>query len=269
MSARLRAYERHDWKARRGAHNDGVELSFERRATGPRPRPLLEALELGAWHGAWTITVGALPAAIAYFVRYAWMSLPWPALAAQLGTFVAIAGAMYGAGISFGEAVAREARLPPRVRPLATVACPAVAGAISGVLPGAFAAEQLGRITAPYFGTLEILVVAVLAFFLFGAVQLRAEGVPALRATPALGLALVAPLAVMLALASLVPGSGWLLDGAVLSTADSSPSLALFGGAFGAAIGLVFGGLLGLARALLVRYERALWVRPFARHPRA
>ncbi len=234
-----------------------MELSFERRAgRGPR-RPLLDALDLGAWHGAWTIAVGALPAAIAYFVRYAWMSLPWAALAAQLGTFVAVAGALYGAGIAFGEAVAREARAGPNARAILFIACPALGGLAGGALPGAFAAEQFGRITAPYFGTMEIVVVAVIAFFLFGAVRLRAEGVPALRALPALALALVAPLVCALALASLVPESSWLLDGAVLETAEGSPSLALFGAAFGALIGLVFGGLLGFARTLLLRKEVA------------
>lgn len=239
-----------------------MELSFERR-TGLAPRrPLADALELGAWRGAWTITIGALPAAIAYFVRYSWMSLPWGQLAAQLGTFVAIAGALYGAGMSFGEAVAREARVPALARPLAAISCPALAGAVSGVLPGAFAAERFGRMTAPYFGTLEILVVAVLAFFLFGAVQLRGEGVPALRAMPALGLSLVAPLALALALASAVPETAWLIDGAVLTAADGAPSLALFGASFGALIGVVFGGLLGLARTLLTRSEPVRSLRP-------
>lgn len=218
---------------------------------------------MGAWHGAWTIAVGAVPAAVAYFVRYAWMNLPWGALAAQLGSFVAVTGALYGAGMAFGEAVAREARVRTNVRPLFQIACPALGGAIAGLLPGAFAAEQFGRISAPYFGTMEILVVGVLAFFSFGATQLRAEGVPALRALPALGLALVAPLVCILALASIVPRSGWVLDGVVLETADSAPSLALFGAGFGAMIGLLFGGLLGFARALLARHEpiRAL-------HPR-
>ncbi|MCZ7687001.1 MAG: hypothetical protein M5U28_52970 [Sandaracinaceae bacterium] len=240
-----------------------MELSFERR-TGLAPRrPLADALELGAWRGAWTITIGALPAAVAYFVRYSWMSLPWGQLAAQLGSFVAIAGAIYGAGMSFGEAVAREARVPRLARPLCAMACPALAGALSGALPGAYAAERFGRMTAPYFGTMEILVVAVLAFFLFGAVQLRGEGVPALRAVPALGLSLVAPLAFALSLASAVPESAWLLDGVVLSAADGAPSLALFGAGFGASIGLVFGGLLGLARTLLTRYQPTR-----ARHPR-
>lgn len=235
--------------------DEGVELSFERR-TSHTERPLMEALERGAWHGAWTITLGSLPAALAYVLRYGWMHLPWAALAAQLGSFVAVAGAFYGGGMAFGEALARCVRVRRRMRAILTVALPAGLAGIGGLAPGAFAAERFGRIPAPYFGTVEILIVGVLAFFLLGAALLRAEGVPALRALPALGLALVAPLACGLAAAALVPSTGWALDTLVLDAADHSPSLALFGATFGAMVGVIFGGLLGTARAFLVHRGR-------------
>lgn len=232
--------------------NSNVELAFEKNGPRKRRRPLLDALELGAWHGAWTITVGSLPASAAYVLRYGWMDLPWAALAAQLGSFVAVTGALYGAGIALGETLAREACVPGPLRPLLAVAAPALGGALFGLAPGAFAAEQFGRLSAPYFGTIEILVVGVLAFFLLGATLLRAEGVPPFRIVPALGLALVAPLVLTLGIWAVAPSTAWLADAIVLDTADMAPSLAVFGAGFGALIGMLFGALLGFARTLLV-----------------
>lgn len=224
-----------------------MELASER-----PPRPLVHAIELGAWHGAWTIAVGSVPAAAAYTLRYGAMELPWAALAAQLGTFVAVAGALYGAGIALGEALAARARV---ARSIVRIAAPAMGGALFGLAPGAFAAERFGRMSAPYFGTLEILIVGVLAFFLLGATLLRAEGVPSSRVMPALGLSLVAPLLVALTLWAIAPGTAWVVDTVVLDTADMAPSLAIFGAGFGAFIGALFGALLGIARALLERYD--------------
>lgn len=224
-----------------------MELAAER-----SPRPLFHAIELGAWHGAWTIAVGSVPAAAAYTLRYGAMELPWASLAAQLGTFIAVAGALYGAGIALGEALAQRARV---ARSLVRVVAPAMGGALFGLAPGAFAAERFGRMSAPYFGTLEILIIGVLAFFLLGATLLRAEGVPSSRVLPALGLSLVAPLLVALTLWAIAPGTAWVVDALVLDTADMAPSLAIFGAGFGAFIGALFGALLGIARALLERYD--------------
>lgn len=230
-----------------------MELASERAVRPERPRPLIRALELGAWHGAWAIAVGAVPAAAAYALRYGFMDLPWVSLAVQLGTFVAVTGALYGAGIAFGDALVRSLPIAPGVRPLLHVVAPALSGALFGLAPGAFAAERFGRLTAPYFGTLEILIVGVLAFFLLGATLLRAEGIPSWRVIPALGLALVAPLVLALGVWAMVPSTAWVVDALVLDTADMAPSLAVFGAGFGAFIGLLFGGLLGCARALLFR----------------
>lgn len=232
-----------------------MELASERAMRAREARPLLDALELGAWHGAWTIAVGAVPAAAAYALRYGFMDLPWAALAAQLGTFVAVTGALYGGGIALGDALARSAPVSAGARALLHIAAPAISGALFGLAPGAFAAEHFGRISAPYFGTLEILIVGVLAFFLLGATLLRAEGVPSWRVVPALGLALVAPLLIALGLWAVAPDTAWLVDTVVLDTADTAPSLALFGAGFGAFIGVLFGGLLGFARALLARRD--------------
>ncbi len=231
-----------------------MELSFERDVRAREPRPLSESLERGAWHGAWTITAGSVPAGIAYVLRYGWMDLPWVALAAQLGTFMAVAGALYGGGIGLGDALAERASWRPRA--LFAIALPAVGGGIAGLSPGAFAAERFGRIPAPYFGTIEILIVGVLAFFLLGATLFASCGVPALRALPSLGLALVAPLGCGLAFAAIVPSTGWALDALVLDAADRSPSLGLFGAAFGAMVGAIFGGLLGVARVIATRRQR-------------
>lgn len=229
--------------------SSGVELAFERGAPQKDERPLRDALELGAWHGAWTITVGSLPAAAAYALRYGWMELPWAGLTAQLGTFVAVTGALYGAGIAFGEALARGWGGTRALH----IAAPALFGGLFGLAPGAFAAEHFGRIAAPYFGTLEILIIGVLAFFLLGATLLRTEGVPAWRIVPALGLALVVPLLAALLLWALVPSTAWIVDAIVLDTADMAPSLAAFGAGFGAFIGALFGGLLGFARGLALK----------------
>ncbi len=228
-----------------------VELSFERDVGSAKSRPLTEALERGAWHGAWTITVGSVPAGIAYALRYGWMDLPWMALAAQLGSFVAVAGAFYGAGIAFGEALAPRSPFPR----LSALTLPALCGGLTGSLPGAFAAARFGRLPAPYFGTIEILIIGVLAFFLLGATSLHARGVPALRALVALGVALLLPLGGGLAFAVVVPSTGWAVDTLVLDAADRAPSLALFGAAFGAGVGVLFGGLLGLS-GLLARGAR-------------
>jgi hypothetical protein len=243
-----------------------VELSFERGALPERRRPYLDALELGAWQGAWTITLGSLPAAIAYVARHRAMDLPWGTLATQLGTFVGVTGAFYGAGIALGEAGARRSGGRG-----AQVGLPALGGAIAGALPGAFAAERFGRMSAPYFGTLEILFVGMLAFFLFGATRLRAEGLAASRAAPSLGVALLAPLAFGLALWAVAPETAWVVDMAVLRSADRAPSLAVFGAVFGAVVGALFGGLLGVARWLVDLAERrslALMARG-ARPPRS
>lgn len=232
-----------------------MELASERAIRAEPRKPLLDALELGAWHGAWTIAVGAVPAAAAYALRYGFLDLPWVSLAAQLGTFVAVTGALYGGGIALGDALARTAPIPSGARPVVHIAAPAISGALFGLAPGAFAAEQFGRISAPYFGTIEILIVGVLAFFLLGAMLLRAEGIPSWRVVPALGLALVAPLLLALGLWAVVPSTAWVVDTVVLDTADTAPSLAFFGAGFGAVIGILFGGLLGFARALLVRRD--------------
>src|SRR5690606_7647734 len=161
-------------RSRAGAQGHGVELASERAIRAEPRKPLLDALELGAWHGAWTIAVGAVPAAAAYALRYGFLDLPWVSLAAQLGTFVAVTGALYGGGIALGDALARTAPIPSGARPVVHIAAPAISGALFGLAPGAFAAEQFGRISAPYFGTIEILIVGVLAFFLLGATLLRA-----------------------------------------------------------------------------------------------
>jgi hypothetical protein len=230
-----------------------VELSFESGPPVEPARPLVEGLEIGAWHGAWAVLVGSLPSALGYLGTWGWMELPWGALGTQLGSFMAVCGAFYGAGIALGEALARELRVRPNLRPLLSMVLPASFGGLAGVLPGAFAAEQFGRIPAPYFGTLEILVAGVLSFFLLGATLLSREGVPPGRALPALALALLAPLACGLALWGVAPSTSWIVDSVVLRTADSLPSLALFGAAFGAFVGALFGGLLGFARALLAQ----------------
>jgi hypothetical protein len=233
-------------------HRDAfVELSFERDVGSATERPLAEALTRGAWHGTWTITLGSLPAGIAYVLRYGWMDLPWPGLTAQLGTFIAVAGALYGGGIALGEAFGERARRGPRA--LSVIALPALGGAIAGLLPGAFAAERFGRIPAPYFGTLEILIVGVLAFFLLGATLLHARAVPARRAVPALGLALLVPLGCALTVAAIVPSTGWAIDALVLTLADRAPSLGFFGAAFAALVGALFGALLGFARLVATR----------------
>ncbi len=231
-----------------------MELSFERGVLPERSRPYADALERGAWHGAWTLALGGLPGGLAYFARYESMDLPWGALGTQLGTFLGVTGACYGAGIALGEAASRSVRgVPGRV---ARVLSPALGGALAGALPGAFAAEHFGRIDAPFFGTLEILFVGVLSFFLFGAAHLRTDEVPTTRATPALGVALLAPLAFGLALWAAAPETAWVVDFAVLRGADAAPSLALFGALFGACVGALFGALFGLARAIAQREAR-------------
>lgn len=230
-----------------------MELSFER---GPVPsveRPHLDALEQGAWQGAWTVLLGSMPAGAAYAARFRGMELPWTTLAAQLGTFIGVTGAFYGAGIALGESLARRAHPQRHGSGAARLALPALGGALAGLLPGAFAAEHFGRMSAPYFGTLEILFVGMLAFFLFGAARLHAEGVPAGRAAPALSVALLAPLVFGLGLFGVAPETAWRVDMEVLRHADHAPSLAVFGAVFGGAVGALLGVLLGVARALTDR----------------
>lgn len=227
-----------------------MELAFERGPFRVRRRPLADALELGAWRGAWTIMLGSLPAAVAYWLRYGGLDLPWGPLGMELGTFVAVTGALYGAGIALGDVLARESELGA-LRAPARLVFPALGGALAGLFPGAFAAEHFGRIDAPYFGTLEILIVGALSFFLYGAARFHAEDVPARDAMRSLGIALAAPFVMALGVWLVAPSSGWLVDALVIRVADSAPSLALFGALFAAGVGALFGGLLGFARALL------------------
>jgi hypothetical protein len=235
-----------------------VELSFERQARSEPARPLIGALSFGAWHGAWTVAVGAFPIAVVYLLRWSWLDLPWSALGAQMATFIPVCGACYGGGIAMGEACAsrayaEKARPPRMVRALLTIALAALGGAIGGLGPGAFAAEHFGRIPAPYFGTLEILSAGALSFFLLGAALLWRSGIPLARAFPALALSLLAPSFLGLLVWASMPATAWIADTAVLATADSAPSLGLFGAGFGAFVGVLFGGLLGLARAISAR----------------
>lgn len=233
------------------------ELPCERRARPERGSPALAALERGAWHGAWTVAIGACPAAFAYVFRYyGAIDLPWTVLGAQFATFVPICGAFYGAGIALGAALAREAR-DPAARALLAVGLPSSFGAIFGVPPGAFAAEHFGSIDAPYFGTAEIFVAGVLAFFLLGTALLRRDGARLIPAMLSLAIALLLPFVCGVAIWLAAPDTTWIADMIVLESANVAPSLAVFGAIFGAVVGALFGGLLGLARVLLMGAARA------------
>jgi hypothetical protein len=239
------------------------QLAFERIARPRSPGPYVVALETGAWHGAWALLLGCLPSGAAYVLRHGELALPWAHLGAQLATFVATSGALYGAAIALGDAVSRERRAARAARGESNqhrgleALTPAAGGAVAGLAPGAFAAERFGRITAPYFGTLPILFVGGLAFFLYGAARLRAEGAPARHTIPALSVALLAPVVVFGALSLGAPEAGASIDLVVRRSADQLSSLALFGAAFGAALGGLYGGLLGCARLLVERWLRA------------
>jgi hypothetical protein len=233
--------------------SEATDLPCERRARPETRSRAIAALERGAWHGAWTVTIGATPAALAYVVRYGEVDLPWTVLAAQFATFVPICGAFYGAGTALGAAAAANIRGSWAVRALSSILLPATFGALFGIPPGAFAAEHFGSLEAPYFGTAEIFVAGVLAFFLLGTSLLRNDGVRLLPALMALTVALVVPFLCAFAIWLAAPDTTWIADMIVIETANLAPSLAVFGASFGGVVGIVFGGLSGLSRVLLSR----------------
>jgi hypothetical protein len=209
----------------------------------------------GAWHGAWTMGLGVVPAAALYFVRFHVLDLPWAILALKLASFAPACGACYGAGIALGDAAAR-AITGRSSGVLSAIFLPALGGAIFGLAPGSFAAEHLGRLSAPYFGTVEILASGTLAFFLYGAAALSRGDRVEWSAVSALALALVPPLTCGLCVWAFAPEIAMFADSMVLASASLAPSLAIFGAACGAILGAFFGASIGVARALIAARER-------------
>ena len=221
----------------------------------------------GALTGSAAGAAFAAFAGLAYVAANSDVALPWEWLAPAFAAYAILSGAMLGASIA--GAIALLDAVAARRTALAPIPAALLAGAIAGILPGAFAIGGFGSLSAPFMGGPVIFAMPFGAATLVAAalaVQDRGAGGREHR--------IAACVIVALAVAVVLGGVGWLVatrigdhqllaSGRALSRSlsaqpgarDGSMSGLVYLGSLG---GVAIGALLGLYVGAVIATSRLL-----------